>query len=516
MVTYEFRLPDPGEGLTEAEIDTWYVEAGGEIAEDDRLCDVETDKALVEIPAPCTGTVTELVAEVGEVVAVGEVIAVFETENPPERAPTEGTEGSAGTDGTESADASEETDAGEGTEASEATPQDDPTLGPSTNGETKTDERAGNGTDAAESGMERNSTGTAETTNTDTTKSDVGENDDSDARVFAAPSTRRYAREQSVSLDAMDGSGPNGRVLREDVDAHVESAETPATATEPATGANAGTEAVGTETATATTVETGQPAADAASAGTDTGTADDATRAVDADDREVRRPLRGLRGKIAENTARSARTIPHVTSGFECDAGELVSLKERLDETYDQRITYTPILVKALVPGLQAFPSLNASVDDEAEEIVEKRYYNVGVAVHTDAGLLVPVVKNVDRKSIVEIAAELEELVAAARERTIEPTDLQGGTFTITNVGSHGEHGTFGTPIINHPEAAIMGVGAISDEPVAVSESEFGVRKRLSISLSYDHRIIDGVTAGAFAEHVIEGIEDPKMLLSRL
>jgi pyruvate dehydrogenase E2 component (dihydrolipoamide acetyltransferase) len=168
------------------------------------------------------------------------------------------------------------------------------------------------------------------------------------------------------------------------------------------------------------------------------------------------------------------------------------------------------------VPGLQAFPSLNASVDDEAEEIVEKRYYNVGVAVHTDAGLLVPVVKNVDRKSIVEIAAELEELVAAARERTIEPTDLQGGTFTITNVGSHGEHGTFGTPIINHPEAAIIGVGAISDEPVAVSESDFGVRKRLSISLSYDHRIIDGVTAGAFAEHVIEGIEDPKMLLSRL
>ena len=470
MVTYEFRLPDPGEGLTEAEIDTWYVEADGEIAEDDRLCDVETDKALVEIPAPCTGTVTELVAEVGEVVAVGEVIAVFETENPPERAPTEGTDG---------------TEASEETGASEATPQDNPTLGPSTNGETGTDGRAGSETDTTE----RNSTGTAKT---GTMESGPGEDDDSDARVFAAPSTRRYAREQGVSLGAVEGSGPNGRVLREDIDAHVE------------------TEVVGTETATMTE----QSTAGAASA--DANAAAGATGAVDADDREARRPLRGLRGKIAENTARSARTIPHVTSGFECDAGELVSLKERLDETYDQRITYTPILVKALVPGLQAFPTLNASVDDEAEEIVEKRYYNVGVAVHTDAGLLVPVVKNVDRKSIVEIAAELEELVAAARERTIEPTDLQGGTFTITNVGSHGEHGTFGTPIINHPEAAIMGVGTISDEPVAVSESDFGVRKRLSISLSYDHRIIDGVTAGAFAEHVIEGIEDPKMLLSRL
>jgi len=213
---------------------------------------------------------------------------------------------------------------------------------------------------------------------------------------------------------------------------------------------------------------------------------------------------------------RSKRTIPHVTSGFECDAGELVALKDRLDATHDQRITYTPILVKAMIPGLKEFPTINASIDDDTDEIVEKRYYNVGVAVHTDAGLLVPVVENVDRKSIVEIAAELEELVEAARERTIDAADLQGGTFTVTNVGSHGGHGTFGTPIINHPQAAIVGVGAIEDKPVAVSESDFEVRKRLSLTLSYDHRIIDGVTAGGFAEHVIEGIEDPDVLLSRL
>jgi len=475
MAIYEFRLPDPGEGLTEAEIDTWYVEAGEEIEEDDRLCDVETDKALVEIPAPCTGTVTELVVEPGEVVAVGEVIAVFETDDPPERAPTEG-----------------------------STPQDDPTLGPGTNGETdgsETGEAAATEPEPESGPKPTGETATSrdgERTEAETT-AELGDGDDGagNARVFAAPSTRRYAREQGVSIDAVAGSGPNGRVLREDVDAHRESS--PASASQPTDASTtAGDPTARAATATGTTASGGTGESDAT------------------DEREVRRPLRGLRGKIAENMVRSKRTIPHVTSGFECDAGELVSLKERLDEAHDQRITYTPILVKALVPGLKEFPVVNASIDDESEEIVEKRYYNVGVAVHTDAGLMVPVVKGVDRKSIVDIASELEKLVHDARERTIDAADLRGGTFTITNVGSHGGHGTFGTPIINHPEVAIMGVGAISDEPVAVSESDFEVRKRLSLSLSYDHRLVDGVTAGQFAEHVIEGIEDPDVLLSRL
>jgi pyruvate dehydrogenase E2 component (dihydrolipoamide acetyltransferase) len=498
-VTYEFRLPDPGEGLTEAEIDTWYVESGEEIAEDDRLCDVETDKALVEIPAPCTGTVTELVAEPGDIMAVGDVIAVFETDDPPERAPTEG-----------------------------STPQDDPTLGPSTNGETDAGERAADESGGAD-GADRTATAEASSderqsahgardgertddaeagAETETAAETGTDSGDGDARVFAAPSTRRYAREQGVSLGAIEGSGPNGRVLREDVDAHLESSD----ASEPSAGSIVSTDS--TEPTAAGTAP--QPSADDGIKGGTTAT--EVTESGDGGqgNNEIRRPLRGLRGKIAENMVRSKRTIPHVTSGFECDAGELVALKDRLDATHDQRITYTPILVKAMIPGLKEFPTINASIDDDTDEIVEKRYYNVGVAVHTDAGLLVPVVENVDRKSIVEIAAELEELVEAARERTIDAADLQGGTFTVTNVGSHGGHGTFGTPIINHPQAAIVGVGAIEDKPVAVSESDFEVRKRLSLTLSYDHRIIDGVTAGGFAEHVIEGIEDPDVLLSRL
>lgn len=414
---FEFRLPDPGEGLREAEIVEWYVEEGDEVTEDAPLCDVETDKAVVEIPIPCTGTVVELHAAEGEIVAVGEVIVTFETENPP-------------------AQRAQEAPADEAPQSTEVSEEE--RTGPTPAAE----DQAPAAEEPAES---------------------------SDDRVFAAPRVRRYAREQGVDLAELDGTGPNGRVLQEDVDAYLE-------APEPAT----------TEVA------------------------------VSDDDRVVRRPLRGLRRTIAENMVRSKSEIPHVTSGFEADATELVGLKERLDEKHETRITYTPILVKAVVPALKEYPIVNASVDSAAEEIIEKQYYNIGVATHSDAGLLVPVVKDVDRKSIVEIATELSDLVAAARDRSIAREDMQDGTFTITNVGGASEHGTFGTPIINHPEAAILGVGRIRNEPVAVSDDRVAVQERIGLSLSYDHRIIDGVTATEFMEMICEAIEDPDVLLSRI
>jgi pyruvate dehydrogenase E2 component (dihydrolipoamide acetyltransferase) len=226
--------------------------------------------------------------------------------------------------------------------------------------------------------------------------------------------------------------------------------------------------------------------------------------------------LRGLRKTIAENMVESARTIPHVTSGFEADAGELVALKERLDRKLDSDVTYTALVLKAVVPALRAFPTLNASIDEEANEIVEKHYYDLGVATHTDDGLLVPIVEDVDGKSIAEVGDELADLVAEARERSIDAADLAGGTFTITNTGTHSDHGTFGTPIIRHPEVAILGIGRIQNKPVAVDDTEVEVRKVLPLTLSYDHRLIDGVTATQFAEHLIESIEDTDVFLSRL
>ena len=231
--------------------------------------------------------------------------------------------------------------------------------------------------------------------------------------------------------------------------------------------------------------------------------------------RAQRRDLSGLRARIAANMVRSKTVIPHLTSGFEADAEELVALKERLDEKHEAHITYTPIFLKAVVPALKEFPLVNASIDDTTDEIVEKHYYNIGFATHTEDGLMVPVIDDVDSKSIVEVAKELNELAEQARERDIDVADLQGGTFTVTNLALHGEHRTFGTPVINHPEAAILGIGHIREKPVA-RNGELEVRKRLTLSFSYDHRLIDGVLANQFMEHVIEGIEDPDILLSRL
>lgn len=418
VTTFEFRLPDPGEGLTEAELLEWHVSEGEAVTEDAALCDVETDKAVVEIPVPCTGTVIELRFSPGEVIAVGDVIAVFETENPPRQAQPE--------------------------QSSRGEPES------------------------------QRDTESKEEESPDSQEAPDSQRD----RVFAAPSTRRYARENDVDISEVEGTGPNGRVLEEDIDRYLGELDE----------------------------------AESVPAG-DRGVAE---QRVDDFEAESRRPLRGIRKQIAENMTKSMSEIPHVTSGFEADATELVALKERLDEKHEANITYTPILVKAVIPALKEYPLVNASLDMESEEIIEKHYYNIGVATDTEAGLMVPVIKDADEKSIVEIARELDDVVERARDRSIDIAELQGGTFTITNVGGQGTHGTFGTPIINHPEAAILGVGRIQKQPVAVDADTVRVRDRIGFSLSFDHRLIDGALASQFMESVIAGIEDPDVLLSRL
>ena len=425
---FEFRLPDPGEGITEAEIAEWYVDEGDEVEEDEPLVDVETDKAVVEIPTPCTGTVRKRVASTGDVVRVGDVIAVFRTKNQPRQQV-----------------ADEETTAGE------TSTTDDPPAR------------------------------TSETTRDGEKSEDESADND---RVFAAPSTRKYARKQGVDLGDVAGTGPGGRILRDDVDRHLENEE-------------------------------GDGDTDDARSAVPDQTAGDETPS-DTDTKDVAEPLRGLRRTIAENMQQSVREIPHVTSGFEADATALVGLKERLDEKHEgTRITYTSILVKALIPALKEYPLVNASIDMAAEEITKHHYYNIGVATHTEDGLVVPVIDDVDQKPLIKVAEELERKVEAARNREIKPAELRGGTFTVTNTGSHGSHGTFGTPIIRNPEAGILGVGTIEEKPIAV-EGEPEIRDRINFSFSFDHRLVDGVTAGQFMERFIEGIEDPDVLLSRL
>ncbi|RJS99541.1 dihydrolipoamide acetyltransferase family protein [Halococcus sp. IIIV-5B] len=469
-MSYEFELPDPGEGLTEAEIVSWQVAEGDEVAEDDVLAEVETDKAVTEVPSPVAGTVTEITAEEGETVDVGTVIVVFdgdEDESADEEAEAEdeGTEESEGSE--DEAEAESADDTGEADEESEG---DEPKQAA-----TRVDDGDEESSAASESVEEE--------------EAEESEPETSDGRVFAAPSTRRYAREEDVDLAEVDGSGPNGRVLREDIDAH-------------ASGESG-------ESAEAESGASGGP-------GDLHPSVDIEPTSVDEDEsRSERYDLSGLRARIAENMTRSKTVTAHLTSEFEADATELVALKERLNEKHDVHITYTPILLKAVVPALKEFPLMNASIDDTTGEIVEKHYYNVGFATHTEDGLMVPVIEDVDQKSLVEVATELNDLAEQARERSIDISDLQGGTFTITNLALDGEHRTGGTPVINHPEAAILGIEPIADKPVAV-DGEVEVQTRIPLSLSFDHRLIDGVTANRFMERLIEGIEDPDVLLSRL
>ncbi|MDY6819700.1 MAG: dihydrolipoamide acetyltransferase family protein [Halobacteriales archaeon] len=473
---FEFRLPDVGEGLTEAEIDQWLVEPGDEVEEGQPIAEIETDKALVEIPSPCPAVIRELTVAPGDIAAVGDVIAVLEAENPPQHL----LEQSRDLADREAADATAEAESSD-TEASGAR-ESEP---------------------AATSEPEPDSTGGGAESPTATADSSDG--DSGSDRVFAAPSTRRYASEHDVDLANVEGSGPGGRILKDDVDAYLE-AQSPEPATpepepEPETPAEPTTGAGGTAAETADIEGEG-------------------TLTTDQHGEVIRRPLKGLRKTIADNMARSWEKVPRVTSGYSVPAENLIELKNNLDEKHDTHITYTPIMVKAVVPALQEFPMVNATIDDENDEIIEKQYYNIGVATHTEAGLIVPVIKDVDQKSIVEIAEELNEIVEQTRDRSVSAEHLQGSTFTITNTGSHGgdsgTRGTFGTPIVNHPEVAILGMGRIRNEVVPVSDDEVGVEKRLSLTFAFDHRIIDGITAGQFMSMVTSSIEDPDMLLSRL
>jgi len=228
---------------------------------------------------------------------------------------------------------------------------------------------------------------------------------------------------------------------------------------------------------------------------------------------DERVPYRGIRRTIGKQMERSKFTAPHVTHHDEVDVTELVATRGELKGVAEERgikLTYMPFVIKAVVAGLKEFPYLNSTLDEEAEEIVLRKDYNVGVAVGTDAGLMVPVVKETDRKGMLQLSSEMNELVEKARERSISREEMQGGTFTITNFGAIG--GEYATPIINFPETAILGLGAIKEKPRVV-DGEVVPRHVMTLSLSIDHRVIDGAQAAAFTNRVMEYLENPSLLL---
>ena len=415
-MAYEFKFPDIGEGLTEGEIVRWLVKEGDDIKEGQPLVEVETDKALAEIPSPKTGVVLKILAREKEIVKVGQVIVVLgeKGEAPAVAAPRPASVGVVG----ELEEAPEEIPAAAATaESQKPAPVS--------------------------------------------------------AHALAAPAVRSLAKELGVAIDQVKGSGPEGRVLEKDIRQAAEARGKPA---EPEK----------------------KPAK---------------VKKYDFYGYVDRVPLRGVRRSIAKAMVKSKYTAPHVTTTDEADVTELWKLREKEKKAAEKKgmkLTILPFIIKSVIAGLTAHPYLNATLEDENEEIVLKKYYNIGVAVDTPEGLMVPVVKNAKEKSIFQLAEELTQLTEKARKRTIDLADLKGGSFTISNYGAMG--GIYGTPIINHPEVAILGVGKIKDMPV-VKDAKIEIRKILHLSLSFDHRVVDGAEAVRFLNTVIERLEDPNLIL---
>ena len=415
----EFLLPDIGEGLTEAEVVRWLVPEGGRVEADQPLVEVETDKAVVEIPSPYAGTVLRHGGAEGETIRVGSVLVVIGEEGEVEASATAAAE-------------PEPTHAappivGSLSEQAEV-------LAPA--GQTT----AGHGATA----------------------------------VKALPIVRKLARDMGVDLGQVGGTGPEGRITREDVLA----------AAPPVT-------------------ETGEPTVEPVPP------AETAVSSAPASGQDERRPLSRLRRTIASNMSKSWAEIPHVTTFDEVDATRLVEIRSALGARHEVKLPMEALVVKAVVPALEAFPEFNATLD--GDDLIVHGAHHIGIAVDTTDGLLVAVIRDAGSRAVLDIASEVQRLGEGARERSLAPEELSGQTFTVSNIGAVG--GGFGTPIVPYGTTAILSVGK-AQEKVVVSNGDLAIAPVMPLSLSYDHRVIDGAKGRHFMALVIENLEEPALFLA--
>ncbi|WP_046175177.1 dihydrolipoamide acetyltransferase family protein [Domibacillus indicus] len=451
-MAFEFKLPDIGEGIHEGEIVKWFVKPGDKVGEDDVLCEVQNDKAVVEIPSPVAGTVEEVLVEEGATAIVGDTLIKFD-------AP-----------GYEDLKFKGDDHDGEGEAKTEAQVQS--SLEGGQNIEKAPVEEA-----------PKESTGPVSTT-----PSPSQEEVDPNRRIIAMPSVRKYAREKGVNIVQVSGSGKNGRITKEDIDSFLSGG---------AQAAVQNTEAAPQQEAPAAKEEA-KPAAAAIPEG---------------EFPETREKMSGIRKAIAKAMVNSKHTAPHVTLMDEVEVTELWAHRKKFKDIAAERgvkLTFLPYVVKALTSALREFPALNTSIDDATSEIVHKHYYNIGIAADTEKGLMVPVVKNADRKSMFAISNEINELAVKARDGKLAPAEMKGASCTITNIGSAG--GQWFTPVINHPEVAILGIGRIAEKAI-VKNGEIVAAPVLALSLSFDHRMIDGATAQNALNHIKRLLNNPELLL---
>jgi pyruvate dehydrogenase E2 component (dihydrolipoamide acetyltransferase) len=425
-MAFEFILPDIGEGVVEAEVQKWFVKPGDEVQEDQPLVEVMTDKATVTIPSPRRGRVTKLHYEEGQIAKVHFPLLQMEE--------LEAVAGNVSRLPLPAADArAEAASAGVGGSVVE------PRVAV-----------ASNAAPELHAGAR--------------------------PKVLATPAVRAMARQMGVDLQAVHGSGPGGRVTKDDL-AHSRNGH-----------------AVALEAHDAP-----EPAQTPAGAQGD----------------EIV-PVRGIRRKIAERMAQSKRTAAHFTFVEQVDVTELVKVKERIAAAAAEegvKVTYMPFIVKAAVAALRKHPWLNSTFDEARGEIRLRREFHIGVAAATEQGLVVPVIRNADRLSLLDLAREIDRLSSDCKAGKAKPQDVGGSTFTITSLGALG--GLFATPIINYPESAILGIHRIRPTPV-VRDGQIVARDVMHVSLSFDHRVIDGHVGAAFAYTLIGYLEDPNLLFMQM
>lgn len=462
----EFILPELGENIESADVVEVLVSVGDSVEVDDPILEIETDKASFEVPSTVKGVIKELRVSAGEVAKVGQVVMVIEE--------SEGAAGEASPDGDapSSADSSAQEERQDSDEQEEGqAEQEEPEAATATAvSEAPTESRA-------QVDLNREPEPPAEEPSSNGTSSGARQ------LVPAAPSTRRLAREIGVNIQQVKGTGPSGRISVEDVKNHAKKLLSGAGAPAAATSAPAAASA---------------PVVTLPDFSKFGGT--------------KREKMSNVRRATANQMHLNWSTIPQVTQFDKADITDLEALRKQLNKRRaegEAKLTVTAILLKVLASALKKFPQFNASIDMANEEIVYKDYFNVGVAVDTDRGLLVPVVRDVDSRNVKQLAQDLNEIAEKARSKKIRPEDFQGSCITISNLGGIGGVGF--TPIVNSPEVAILGVSRASMEPVYHDET-FYARLMMPICLSYDHRLIDGADAARFLRWVCEALENPAIL----
>jgi pyruvate dehydrogenase E2 component (dihydrolipoamide acetyltransferase) len=434
-------MPQMGESIAEGTIVRWIKKVGDKVDRDEPLFEISTDKVDAEIPSPAAGTIADIKVKEGETVPVNSVVATIAA-------------------------------AGEAVAPAASAPGPAPAAA----GEAAAPAPAA----AVEKDEWRDDDEEEEASQGSGTREDV-------RRRRSSPLVRKIAREHNIDIASLAGTGINGRVTKDDILGAIQNRKT---SVQPASGLNPNQPGHPTEQVTKGPAAPAGPASVTFKPG----------------ERVRVEPMSVMRKKIAEHMVLSARTSPHVYSVYEVNFGKIAKLREAKKAAYEEqgvKLTYTGFIAKAAVDALRAYPIVNASLD--GDNIVYRADVNLGIAVALDWGLIVPVIKNAGEKNLLGISRSIQDLAARARAKKLQPEEVQGGTFTITNPGIFGA--AYGLPMINQPQVAILGVGAIENRAVVVGDA-IGIRPMCYLSLGYDHRLVDGADAGRFLQHLKERLED--------